>query len=81
MVGCSGTKRDLWNLVSRMCKTGGVSSRCTSGVVRRMASPTRSPVLAKTPRKVEKVWGRREPWGASVLGGADQRGDLGGVKR
>jgi hypothetical protein len=41
--------RDLANLVSRIIRCGGVAVNGTSATVKRIASPTRNPVLASNP--------------------------------
>ena len=63
VVGWRGTTREGWPVVARLGTTGGVASRCPACIGRRMASPTRRPVLAHPPRPGAQVWGRRAPRG------------------
>ena len=81
VLGCSGTMRDLWNFVSRMCSCGGLRSSLTSPAWSRMASPTRSPVLARRPIRVDKVWGRNDPRGRLAWAASKRAVSCAGVKR
>ena len=46
-----------------MCNCGGWSASLTCSLCKRMASPTRRPVLARRPSRLDKVRGRKEPRG------------------
>ena len=70
VLGCSGTSRDLPNLVSRIRSTP--SSRSTSSRSRRSASPMRIPVTASSPIRVSKVAARsgERSWRAAAISAA-----------
>ena len=81
VVGCRGTKRDLWNLVSRMCTKAGRSSRRTSG--RGEADGFTDPE-PRTGQEADDGRDGMRPEGAlggQLLGRLDQGGDLCGVAR